>query len=342
MAVGNHHAQDHLSRPSRVAERFVREPDWPLREGGSSFVHHVVALAGTLAPLLALVLAALALVPVWRVWGRHRLAASGRWFELRLGERVSRPALETLMSTLARGLPRPLLGPAPWVALSVTAQEDRAECGLFISGGVPVAQVRAAVEQGLGGVTVETVAGNGPLDDVCEDARLRAASLAPLASRLLPLRVDHRVDPAGQLLAALRAQEAGEGGVIQLTLQAAPRSAASRARSQSTRLRAGRGLQPSFGLTALQAFGSLLGELIDLFTPASPHSMNQKGSQRTADPFSLERARAIDAKASAPLLAATLRVGAWAEGRRRAGGRLGGLLAAFGQFYDLGGLRKGF
>ncbi len=70
--------------------------------------------------------------------------------------------------------------------------------------------------------------------------------------------------------------------------------------------------------------------------------MNQKGSQRTADPFSLERARAIDAKASAPLLAATLRVGAWAEGRRRAGGRLGGLLAAFGQFYDLGGLRKGF
>ncbi len=224
----------------------MREPDWPLHEGGSSFVHHVVALAGTLAPLLALVLAALALIPAWRVCGRHRLAASGRWFELRLGEQVSRPALETLMSTLAGGLPRPLLGPAPWVALSVTAQEDRAECGLFISGGVPVAQVRAAVEQGLGGLTVETVAGNGPLDDVCEDARLRAASLAPLASRFLPLRVDHRVDPAGQLLAALRAQEAGEGGVIQLVMQAAPRSAASRARSQSARLRAGRGLQPSF------------------------------------------------------------------------------------------------
>jgi hypothetical protein len=320
----------------------MREPDWPLRVSGSSFVHHVVALAGTLAPLLALVLAALALVPAWRVWGRHRLAASGRWFELRLGEQVSRPALETLMSTLARGLPRPLLGPSPWVALSVTAQEDRAECGLFISGGVSVAQVRAAVEQGLGGVTVETVAGNGPLDDVCEGARLRVASLAPLASRLLPLRVDHRVDPAGQLLAALRAQEAGEGGVIQLVLQAAPRSAASRARSQSARLRAGRGLQSSLGLTALQAFGSLLGELIDLFTPGSPHPMSQKGSQRTADPFSLERARAVDAKASAPLLAATLRVGAWAKGRRRAGGRLGGLLAAFGQFYDLGGLRKGF
>ena len=53
----------------------------------------------------------------------------------------------------------------------------------------------------------------------CASARLRVASLAPLASRFLPLRVDHRVDPAGQLLAALRAQEAGEGGVIQLVLQ---------------------------------------------------------------------------------------------------------------------------
>ena len=60
------------------------------------------------------------------------------------------------------------------------------------------------------------------------------------------------------------------------------------------------------------------------------------------DPFSLERAKAIEAKAAQPLLAATLRVGAWADGRRRAGGRLGGLLAAFGQFHDLGGLHKSF
>jgi len=100
-------------------------------------------------------------------------------------------------------------------------------------------------------------------------------------------------------------------------------------------------MQPNLGLRALQAFGSLLGELIDLFTPGSPHPMSQT-TRRTADPFSLERARAIDAKAAAPLLTVTLRLGAWAEGRRRAGGRLSGLLAAFGQFYDLGGLRKGF
>ena len=83
--------------------------------------HHSWLWSGTLAPLLALVLAALALV-LCGVFGAGSSRGAGRWFELRLGEQVSRPALETLMSTLAGGLPRPLFGPAPWVALSVTAR----------------------------------------------------------------------------------------------------------------------------------------------------------------------------------------------------------------------------
>jgi hypothetical protein len=315
----------------------MREPDRPLRQAGSLFAHHSFSVFGTLTPLPVLAFAVLLLVLVWRVWGRHRLAAEGRCFEVRLGEQVSRAAVESLMSTLAGGLPRPLLGPAPWVALELSSTEDRAEFGLFISGGVPVAQVRAAVEQGLGGVTVETV-GLGPPAEMCE--HMRVASLAPGGSRFLPLRVDHRVDPAGQLLAALRAHEPREGGAIQLVLQAPPRSAANRARGQARRLRAGRGLQPDVALRVLQAVGGLLLELIDVFLPGSPPAGGQQAGR--VDPFSLERAKAIEAKAAQPLLAATLRVGAWADGRRRAGGRLGGLLAAFGQFHDLGGLHKSF
>jgi hypothetical protein len=112
-----HHAQ-HPLRPFRVAERFVREPDCRLRQVGSSFAHHSLSVLGMLAPLLALALAVLLLVRVWRVWGRRRLAAAGRWFGVRFGEQVSRAAVESLMSKLAGGLPRPLLGPAPWVTLS--------------------------------------------------------------------------------------------------------------------------------------------------------------------------------------------------------------------------------
>jgi hypothetical protein len=319
-----HHTQ-HLHRSSGLVRH----------DAGSSFAHHSFSVFGTLAPLLVFAFVVFLLVLVWRVWGRRRLAAEGRFFEVRLGEQVSRAAVESLMSTVAGGLPRPLLGPAPWVALELSSTEDRAECGLFVSGGVPIAQVRAAVEQGVGGVTVETI-GFGPPAEMCE--HMRVASLAPGGSRFLPLRVDHRVDPAGQLLAALRAHEPREGGAIQLVLQAPPRSAANRARGQARRLRAGRGLQPDIALRALQAAGGLLLEFIDVFLPGSP----PPGQQTRVDPFSLERAKAIEAKAAQPLLAATLRAGAWADGRRRAGGRLGGLLAAFGQFHDLGGLHKSF
>jgi len=335
----NHDIPHQVSRSNRLAQRVARQPHRPLHQAGSSLAHHSFSVLGTLAPLLALALVVLLFVGVWRVWGRRRLAADGRCFEVRLGEQVSRAAVESLMSTLAGGLPRPLLGPVLWVALDLISAEDRAECGLFVSGGVPVAQARAAVEQGLGGVTAETM-GLGPPAEMCE--HVRVASLAPGGSRFLSLRVDHRVDPAGQLLAALRAHESGEGGAIQLVLRAPPRSAANRARWQARRLRRGQGLQSGgLALRALLAAGGLLLELIDVFLPGSPPSA--AGQQaRPVDSFSLERAKAIEAKAAQPLLAATLRVGAWAEDRRRAGGRLGGLLAAFGQFHDLGGLHKGF
>jgi hypothetical protein len=121
----NHDTQ-HLFRPSRLAERFVREPDWPLRQAGSSFAHHSLTVVVVLAWLFALALAAVLLVAVRRVWGRRRLAAQGRWFEVRFGEQVSRAAVESLMSTLAGGLPRPLLGPVPWVTLTLSSTEDRA------------------------------------------------------------------------------------------------------------------------------------------------------------------------------------------------------------------------
>ncbi len=283
-----------------------------------------------------LVLGVLAVVTV-RVLSRHRRARRGSWWEVRLGEQVSRSALEAFLRTLACGLRRPLLTVAPWVAVSVCAQEDRASCGLFVSDGVPAAQVRAGLEQALGGAVSAQGASRVLPVEMSEGVRLRIASLAPVGSRFLPLRVDHRVDPAGQLLAALRAQQAGEGGVIQLVLQAPPRVSSARARRQAARLRSGRELQSSVSLRALDGVGSLLGGLVDAFTPDSPHPFRRPAQRQTVDPFSSERARAIEAKACKPLLAATLRAGAWGSGRRQARGRLGGLLAAFGQYQDLGG-----
>jgi hypothetical protein len=259
---------------------------------------------------------------------------------VRLGDEVSRPGLESFLRTLAHGLRRPLVGAVPWVALSVSAEEDRAACDLFVSGGVSAPQVRSALEQALGGITIVAAAGTVLVGDRGGQRRA-VASLRAVGSRFLPLRVDQRVDPAGQLLAALRAQAAGEGGVIQMVLQATPRSARARARSQAARLRAGRGLGPSGGARVLGAVGEALGGVLDVLTPSSSHPMGRPTARAGADQFSLECARAIEAKASGPLLAATVRVGAWASGRQRARSRLGGLLAAFGQYQELGGLRRG-
>jgi hypothetical protein len=204
--VARHH--HHLARADRSA------PEAPLLSG----LAHVVGAFWLPGALLAI--AAVLVVAVGRVWGRHRMARAGCWFEARLGEEVSRPALESFLRTLAHGLRRPLLGGVPWVALSVSAEEDRAACGLFVSGGLSAPQVRTALEQALGGVTVKATASTVRVGD---DARRRrvVASLRAVGSRFLPLRVDQRVDPAGQLLAALRAQSSGEGGVIQLGIAGA-------------------------------------------------------------------------------------------------------------------------
>ena len=332
----HHHVVHH--RSVSPAGRFLSEPGaGPLRVV-DAVAHHAVALA----PLLLVGLVALVVVFVRRVWGRHRLAAEGSWFELRLGEEVSRESLGSFTATLASGLPRRVLSASPWVALSLSSEEDRATCALFVSGGLSSAQIRASVEHALlGAVTVERPAALIP--DVARGARcLRVAGIAPVGSRFLPLRVDHRVDPSGQMLAALRAQEPGEGGVVQLVLQAPARGEARRARAQAARLRSGGGMQPGRGLAVLDGIGSVLAGAMDALSPGSPQPTRQPRSRQSADPFSQERARAIDAKANALLLAGTLRVGSWAQGRRRSGARLGGVVAALGQFHDLGGLRRGW
>jgi hypothetical protein len=240
LARGHHH--HHLLHAGRVGSG---------APGAARPLSGVADVVGVLwLPAALLAVAVVLAVVVGRVWGRHRLARAGCWFEVRLGEEVSRPGLESFLRTLAHGLRRPLLGGVPWVALSVCAEEDRAACGLFVSGGLAGAQVRSALEQALGGVTVDAADWVVQVGDGAGQRRV-VASLRAVGSRFLPLRVDQRVDPAGQLLAALRAQAAGEGGVIQLVFQAPSRSARPRARTQAARLRAGQGLGPSGGTRVL-------------------------------------------------------------------------------------------
>ncbi|HEY5195074.1 MAG TPA: hypothetical protein VIJ39_14555 [Solirubrobacteraceae bacterium] len=334
-----------LARHAHTAARPLLGAPGGRSSGGAAFDHHAVSAYGGVALVLGAALVAVAaLVSLGHLWDRRRLAASGCWFEVRLGERVSRRALEAFLRTLAQGLPRRWFGAWPWVGLSVRSDEDRATLALFVSGGVPAAQVRAALEQALGGAMVQdATAAVGPVP-TAGAACVRAAGLVATLSRFLPLRVDHGVDPAGQLLAALRAQAAGEGGAVQMVLQAPARSVRHRALREAAGLRAGRELHVGGFVGLLNSVVSFAGGMVDVFVASSGHG---RGAARTAsrpfqatDPFAVERARAIEVKVSQPLFAVTVRVASWAPGRRRARGRLTGLLAAFGQYHELGGLRR--
>jgi|SRR5580692_8030156 len=101
-----HHPYPFAAGHSRAVERLSHKPGWPVRGAGSSFAHHALSILVVLVPLAIAVVVGVAM---WRLWSRRRLAAGGSWFEVRLGELVSRAAIEALMRTLAGGLRRPLL-----------------------------------------------------------------------------------------------------------------------------------------------------------------------------------------------------------------------------------------
>ncbi|HEV7942668.1 MAG TPA: hypothetical protein VGP17_07700 [Solirubrobacteraceae bacterium] len=271
-----------------------------------------------------------------RIWSRLRLAEQGVWFEVLLAEETSRETLEGFLRTLAHGLPRRWVRVSPWVMLGVYGDEQRAVCALFVSGGLPAAQVRAALEQALGGASVQAIEAP-PLDvrKMVVGRHRFAGGVRHSGSPFLPLRADHKIDPAGQLLAGLAAQARGEGGAIQVFIQAPSRSMRGRALRAANRLRSGDGLESSRALWLIKAAGAVAAGIIDAVADTEPQTQSEP---RKASAFEVEQARAIERKAKEPLLAVSVRMGAWAIGHRRAYGRLSGLNAALGQYRELSGL----
>jgi hypothetical protein len=156
-------------------------------------------------------------------------------------------------------------------------------------------------------------------------------SLQPLSSAFSLLREWERSQLFFEAVAAVASE--WEGRALWFVLSSLPmrrlRSLAGRDREQVEEA----------VLRALEAV-VVEGEFVPALREVLEQAPISDAPTRIADPFSLERARGIDAKAGTPLLAATIRTGAWATERRRARGRLGGLLAAFGQYQELGGLRR--
>jgi TraM recognition site of TraD and TraG len=325
----------HHKRREPWLVRFLKDPRLPDSHGLSVYLLHLAELAAVI------VAAALGLWLVGRglaVWYRRRLAASGVRFEIALPEELDRQALVNFFLSLGTLLRPRLLGRTPWIGFAFVAYEQRLRLDLFCSGDVPSPSVKASLEAELGGASIERAAS-------CElvTARGRDSSTCSLfaaESPCLPHTTDHKSDPSRMVLAALAGQSANEGAIVQLLVRPAPSKARKRALAQARRLR--RGGQRSLWPTPLRFGAELIEDLLDIFVPSSASSGSAATKPASApDPWGVERAKLLEEKAAQPLLAASLRLVAFAPDRRRARERLAVLAASLAPFHGHARLRRG-
>src|SRR5438105_5994590 len=92
------------------------------------------------------------------IWKRRRLAASGIRYEIALPEELDRQGLAHFFLSLGTLLGPRVLGRTPWIGFAFVAYEQRLRLDLFCSGDVPSASVKAALEEVLGGASIERAA----------------------------------------------------------------------------------------------------------------------------------------------------------------------------------------
>src|SRR6266511_2956155 len=334
--AGAAHHHHHRPRPRAHLPWLVRFPQQLhgfLRDLLAQFVHYLELAAIVCVAALALAVAGGAV----RLVLRRRAAARAVRLRVLLPEEFEREGLVGFFRTLS-SLLRPRLGGVPaWVAFTVSAEGQRLEAELCCAG-VFAPQVVAAFKAAIRGASVEWLT---PTVERSEQPRRWARCvLRPAGSVWLPLRAEHRRDPAAQVLAALQGHAPGEVASAQLVFSPLARRARTRARKEAWALRHGR---RGGTWASLAAFGrDLANELLDFATPgpSAPHADTPAPVIRS-DPWAIEQATAIGRKAAEPALALTVRLATAATQRRWARERLSGLAASFTQFHELGGLRPG-
>jgi hypothetical protein len=314
--------------------RFLKNPRLPGSHGFFAYLIHLLELAAIVGGT------ALGLWLVGRglaIWNRRRLSASGVRFEIALPEELDRQTLVNFFLSLGTLLRRRFVGRTPWIGFAFVAYEQRLRLDLFCSGDVPSPSVKAALEAELGGASIDRAAS-------CELVTPRSSnsstcSLFAVNEPCLPLETDHRSDPSPMILAALAGQSANEGAIVQLLVRPAPSKARKRALALARKLR--HGGQRSLWPTPLRFGAELVEDVLDIFVPGSGSSRSAPGNPASApDPWGIQRAKLLEEKVAQPLLAASLRLVAFAPDRRRARERLAVLVASLAPFHGHAQLRR--
>jgi hypothetical protein len=271
-----------LVHPGATLGRWVRHLVGPLLDLASDplmWVALVVALLSVPVAIVAL-----------RRLGHARLVRGARWVQILPPPTVEPPAAEALWANLGGLLrQRRLLTSRPHVAWELHWTVEGLEIGLWVPGIVAPRLVERAVEAAWPGARADPTAPAPPLPA----GRPAMGGVLRLArAQLLPLRVEHWVDPLRAMLGAGAELAPGETACVQVLARPA---------SQRRRHRPAAGWPPLARL-----LGGLLRGLLDLLTPG-PQRPRRAGA--AADPVQAADQRAMVAKTAGPIWEVAVRYG---------------------------------
>ncbi len=272
--------------------QFLLHPGATLGGWARHLVGPLLDLAGDPLVWVALAVALLS-VPVAIValgrWRAARRARGARWVHILPPPTVEPPAAEALWANLGGLLrQRRLLTGRPHVAWELQWTVQGVKIGLWVPGVVAPRLVEHAVEAAWPGARADTTTPAPPLPP---GRPVMGGVLRLARAQLLPLRVEHWVDPLRAMLGAGTELAPGETACVQIL--ARPASQRRRARAAVAR--------PS----PARLLGGLLGGLLDLLTPGPTRPRRAM----PADPAQAADQRAMVAKTAGPIWEVAVRYG---------------------------------
>lgn len=313
--MSGHHAA-HAARPSPLLQRFLAEPDWPVKQAARAISHLFGGLELLGMVLAGLTLASLLCVLIVRVVLRRRLRSSGRIVTIGVppevdadGGRLSWGSLHDLL----RPRPARLIFGQPHIAWEITGSENGTGFRLWLPRSIPPQMVERTLAAAWPGASTssepaseaESQAGSWEHTRLTCELVLSGPGWFSLAASLDP-------DPLPLILAQLSGMESSERALVQVIARPASGREQQRLRTAARRIRQGR---PT----------SLLPRLIQALESRPP-------TPPRLDPTIAPDVREALAKSNGSLYRCLIRVSVTAATRKQARGRIHAVLSAFAAY----------
>lgn len=321
----HHGHHPHASHQSRTIERFLLEPDWPLREV-LAFAHHLVSAVEGIVPVIAgLALTTVIAVTMIHAAQLRRLPREARLVRIGVPPEVDTQGALMLWSALHDLLRPPLarlFAGQPHLAWEIAASDAGTTFRLWVPKRIPEGLIERAVCSAWPGASITIDSLPTQQEAFGYERLVHAASELVLSGPdWFSLNAGLSPDPLPLILGQLSGLEENERALIQVLARPATIREQRRLRAAARRIRAG---IPT----------SRLSRLIDFWrstrAPAPPRH----------DPTIAPDVRDVMTKSEQLLYRCLIRVSVTARSRALARGRIHAILGGFAAYEGRVGLRR--